>query len=85
MTVEDFERLTLEASPRVARALCSAPHDGGPVQVRVLPRVDAPDRLLTLPELTPDEALLMLLAERLERASPDRDEHPADCPRGCAA
>ena len=26
VTVEDFERLTLEASPRVARALCSAPH-----------------------------------------------------------
>jgi predicted phage baseplate assembly protein len=66
VTVEDFERLTLEVSPRVARALCSAPHDGGPVQVRVVPCVDVPDRLLTLPELTPDEDLLMLLAEQLE-------------------
>ncbi len=48
VTVEDFERLTVEASRRVARALCSAPPGDGPVRVHVLPRVDPPDRLLTL-------------------------------------
>ena len=48
VTVEDFERLTVEASPLVARALCSAPPGNGPVRVHVLPRVDPPDRLLTL-------------------------------------
>ena len=68
VTVDDFERLALAASSRVARALCSGPDDDlGPVRLHVLPRLDAPDRLLTLQELTPDEALMRLLAERLEQ------------------
>src|SRR6185437_13083222 len=29
VTAEDFERLTLEATPRVARALCATPDAGG--------------------------------------------------------
>jgi hypothetical protein len=66
VTEEDFERLTLEASPQVARALCGTPEGIGPVRVHVLPRVDPPDRLLALHELIPDEALMRLLAERLE-------------------
>jgi len=66
VTVEDFERLTVEASPLVARALCSAPPGNGPVRVHVLPRVDPPDRLLTLSELTPAEDLMRLLADKLE-------------------
>jgi baseplate J-like protein len=67
VTVEDFERLTVEASPRVARALCSALPGDGPVRVHVLPRVDPPDRLLTIEELTPEENLMRLLAEKLEQ------------------
>jgi predicted phage baseplate assembly protein len=67
VTVEDFERLTLESSPRVARALCSAPPDGGPVRVHVLPCVEAPDRLLSLSELSPDEGLMEQLASALEQ------------------
>ena len=66
VTVEDFERLTLEASPRVARALCSPPDGSGPVRVHVVPRVEAPDRLLTPDELTPDQGLMERLAEQLE-------------------
>lgn len=66
VTVGDFERLTVGASPRVARAICSAPQGNGPVRVHVLPRIDSPDRLLTVQELTPDEELMRLLAERLE-------------------
>jgi hypothetical protein len=66
VTIEDFERLTVEASPRVARALCSASPGHGPVRVHVLPRVDPPDRLLTLEELTPGEDLMRSLAEKLE-------------------
>jgi len=66
VTVRDFERLTLEASPRVARAICGAPHGNGPVRVHVLPRTQSPDRLLTVRELTPDEGLMRSLAERLE-------------------
>ncbi|HSC02445.1 MAG TPA: putative baseplate assembly protein [Solirubrobacteraceae bacterium] len=64
VTVEDFERLTLAASPRVARALCSTGE--GPVRVRVVPRVESPDRVLTLDELAPDRPLMERLAERLE-------------------
>jgi predicted phage baseplate assembly protein len=66
VTVEDFERLTLEASPRVARALCSPPDNSGPVRVHVVPRVEAPDRLLRPDELAPDPELMEHLAERLE-------------------
>ncbi len=66
VTVEDFERLTVEASPRVARALCSAAPGGGPVRVHILPRIDPPDRLLTIQELTPDEDLMRSLAEKLD-------------------
>jgi hypothetical protein len=66
VTVEDFERLTVAASPLVARALCSAPPGNGPVRVHVLPRVEPPDRLLTLSELTPEDDLMRLLADKLE-------------------
>jgi Baseplate J-like protein len=66
VTVRDFERLTVEASPRVARAICSARQGDGPVRVHVLPRIDSPDRLLTVGELNPGEELMRLLAERLE-------------------
>jgi len=67
VTVQDFERLTVDASPGVARAICSAPQGDGPVRVHVLPRLASPDRLLTVQELTPDEELMRLLADRLER------------------
>lgn len=67
VTVRDFERLTVDASPRVARAICCAPQGSGPVRVHVLPRIDSPDRLLTVRELTPDEELMRLLAEQLDK------------------
>jgi predicted phage baseplate assembly protein len=66
VTVEDFERLTLAASPRVARALCATAESGGAVRVHVVPRVEIPDRLLTPDELAPDRELMEQLAERLE-------------------
>jgi Baseplate J-like protein len=66
VTAEDLEHLTIEASPRVARAICAEPHGDGPVRVHVLPRIERPDRLLTVEELAPDDGLLELLAARLE-------------------
>jgi predicted phage baseplate assembly protein len=66
VTAEDFERLTLAASPQVARALCSVGEGPGPVRVHVVPRIESPDRLLTLDELAPDRGLMERLAERLE-------------------
>ncbi len=66
VTAEDFERLTLAASPDVARVVCVAPDDGGPIRVHVLPRVTPADRKLELAELTPDEALMQGLATALD-------------------
>jgi predicted phage baseplate assembly protein len=66
VTAEDFERLTLEASSAVARAVCVAPDGDAPIRVHVLPRIDPADRLLTVAELTPDAELMKLLAEKLD-------------------
>jgi predicted phage baseplate assembly protein len=67
VTGEDYERLALEASPDVARALCVASNDFySPTRLHVLPRVANPDRELTIQELTPSESLLAGLAEKLE-------------------
>ena len=67
VTAEDFERLTLAASPDVARAVCVAPAMGQPVRVHVLPRLAPADRQLELAELTPTEALMQTVAAALER------------------
>jgi predicted phage baseplate assembly protein len=66
VTAEDFERLTVAASPEVARAVCVAPGDGGPVRVRVLPRVDPADRRLEIEELTPGAELMATIAAALD-------------------
>jgi predicted phage baseplate assembly protein len=69
VTAEDFERLTLAASPLVARAVCVAPDEsspGRPVRVHVLPRVDPADRLLEADELVPDADLMADLAAALD-------------------
>ena len=69
VTAEDFERLTLAASPHVARAVCVGPDEsdpGRPVRVHVLPRVEPADRLLEADELTPDADLMTDLAATLD-------------------
>jgi predicted phage baseplate assembly protein len=58
VTAEDFEFLAGEASPRVARAVCVPPRDGGPVQLHLVPRVYPADRKLEWDELMPDKDLL---------------------------
>jgi predicted phage baseplate assembly protein len=66
VTAEDFEFLAGEATPRVARAVCIPPADGGPVPLHLLPRVYPADRLLEYSELMPDEALMTEVAEYLD-------------------
>jgi hypothetical protein len=69
VTGEDFERLTLAASPQVARAVCVGPEDAGfgrPVRVHVLPRVEDADRLLEADELIPGAELMSDLAATLD-------------------
>ncbi len=67
VTADDFERLTLDASSRVARAVCVAPAGAGPVRVHVLPTVEPADRLLEADELTPDRELMEVVAAELDQ------------------
>lgn len=69
VTPDDFERLTLAASPQVARAVCVGPDESQPgsaVRVHVLPRVEPADRLLEADELIPDAELMSELAATLD-------------------
>jgi predicted phage baseplate assembly protein len=66
VTAEDFEFLAGESSPRIARAVCTPPTDGGPVQVHLVPRVDPADRMLAYEELVPQEDLMAEVAEYLD-------------------
>ena len=66
VTAEDFERLTLAASPQVARAVCVTPGEGRPIRVHVLPHVSPADRRLEFEELTPSPELMASLAAALD-------------------
>jgi predicted phage baseplate assembly protein len=66
VTAEDFEFMAGEASPRVARAVCIPPREGGAVPLHIVPRVYPADRLLRYDELVPDEALMTEVAEYLD-------------------
>lgn len=67
VTVQDFERLTLEASPLVARARCLPPHDpASPVRMLIIPRVDIPPERLSLDDLALTDELRATVADHLE-------------------
>jgi predicted phage baseplate assembly protein len=66
VTAEDFEHLALEATPRVARAICVPPDEGSTIAVRVLPAVHPADRPLTWDELQPEPYLLEQVAAHLD-------------------
>jgi predicted phage baseplate assembly protein len=67
VTAEDFERLTLQATPAVGRALCLSPEPGEPVRVLVVPRVDAPAAGLTLEHLALAPELVEAVSTYLDR------------------
>jgi predicted phage baseplate assembly protein len=67
VTVEDFERLTLEAAPAVARARCLVPAPGEPVKILVVPRVDMPPRSLELSHLALTSRLVDSIASHLDQ------------------
>jgi len=57
VTTDDFERLTMESSPAVARSRCLPPaRAGGPIRVLVVPHVNRPNDQLHLDDfaLTPE-------------------------------
>jgi predicted phage baseplate assembly protein len=67
VTAEDFEFLAAEASPRVARARCLPPVDGGAIRLLIVPRVSDPSRRLAWDELQPDAELLDEVAAYLDK------------------
>jgi predicted phage baseplate assembly protein len=66
VTREDFEYLSTQASPRVARVVCVPPAEGHAISVHIVPQVDPADRRLALEELMPDEELLGEVASYLD-------------------
>ena len=66
VTAEDFEFLAGEASPRVARAVCIPPTEGGAVPLHIVPHVFPADRQLSYEQLAPDEELLQEVADYLD-------------------
>ncbi len=66
VTTEDFEFLSVNASPHVARAKC-VPRSDGVVSVHLLPRIQPADRLLTLDELTPSAEMKREVAAYLDK------------------
>lgn len=69
VTAKDFERLTLEAAPGVARARCLPPSGAGePVRLLVVPRVDVAPESLRLADL----AVPRELSDRIKLYLDDR-------------
>ncbi len=66
VTSEDFEFLAGEASPRVARAVCIPPSEGGAVPLHIVPHVYPADRQLAYEELVPDPDLMKEVAAYLD-------------------
>lgn len=67
VTAADFEQLTLESSPRIARVRCEAPAvPGGPVRLMIVPQLLPTRTFRNIDEFALEEALLQQVTESLE-------------------
>jgi predicted phage baseplate assembly protein len=66
VTVDDFERLTKQASPAVGRARCLPPEPGEPVRILLVPRVEVSPASLTLQDLALPRPLVDTVTDHLE-------------------
>jgi predicted phage baseplate assembly protein len=69
VTPEDYEELSHQAAPEIARVRCvpaSSPEEAGVVRVLVVPAVEGEEWRLKFQELVPDEKTLRRIAEYLE-------------------
>ncbi|CAN5747740.1 putative baseplate assembly protein [soil metagenome] len=67
VTVDDFERLTLEAAPQVARAHClAAETEGDPIRVLIVPRTDVMPANLRLDDLVLAPDLIAQVSAHLD-------------------
>ncbi|MFN2608119.1 MAG: putative baseplate assembly protein [Acidimicrobiales bacterium] len=68
VTAADFELLTLEAAPAVARARCLPPAEqGGPIRLLVVPRVDKPPEDVELDDFVVSDELVAQIGAYLDR------------------
>jgi predicted phage baseplate assembly protein len=67
VTISDYEQLTLESTPQVARALCLPPEQAwDPVRVLVVPRVTLPPEEMTLDDFALSPELFGTIRDHLE-------------------
>jgi predicted phage baseplate assembly protein len=68
VTISDYEQLTLESTPQVARALCLPPEQAwDPVKVLVVPRVTLPPDEMTLDDFALSPELFGTIRDHLEQ------------------
>jgi predicted phage baseplate assembly protein len=65
VTIDDFERLTMQASRDVGRVRCVEPEPGKPVRLLVVPKVDSSPQSLTLEDLALRQPLVDAVAKHL--------------------
>jgi predicted phage baseplate assembly protein len=71
VTADDFEHLTREAAPEIARVRCYTADDGsepGAVRVQIVPTSTSVNGRIDFEDLLPDEGTLDAIAERLAAA-----------------
>ncbi|HWE57109.1 MAG TPA: putative baseplate assembly protein [Acidimicrobiales bacterium] len=71
VTADDFEQLTREAAPEIARVRCYTAEDGsdpGAVRVQIVPTSTAQNGRIEFEDLLPDESTLDAISERLGSA-----------------
>jgi predicted phage baseplate assembly protein len=67
VTVPDFERLSREADPAIARVRCLPPtEDGKPIRILLVPDVDTPAELLQLDDFALPDGMIARVVEHLE-------------------
>ncbi len=67
VTRQDHEFLAMRADPGVARAICvERPESVGVARLAIVPRIEDPDRRLTIDELRPDSVLMESVARFLD-------------------
>jgi predicted phage baseplate assembly protein len=67
VTVEDFERLTIEADPAIARVRCLPPLDpGNPIRLLIVPQIERPGEQLLLDDFALSDTMIGHITEHLD-------------------
>jgi predicted phage baseplate assembly protein len=67
VTIEDFERLTSEADPAIARVRCLPPDiTGKPIRLLVVPNIERPGELLQLDDFALTDGMVTRISEHLD-------------------